>query len=149
MFDTNIFNRICDGEISLSLVDGVHQYLVTHIQRDELEATRNEKRRRELLEIFEAVNQVLIPTESAVLNISRYNLSKFSDGLEYGRILQSLEKEKPNHDGNKKDALIGETAIKNRITLVSDDRGLRESVKELGGVAISLCDFVKETNYKG
>ncbi len=45
----------------------------------------------------------------------------------------------------KKDALIGETAIKTGITLVSNDRALRETVKELGGVAICLSDFLKVT----
>jgi rRNA-processing protein FCF1 len=83
-----------------------------------------------------------------VWDISRWDLSKLSDGVMYEKILQPLEKEKPNHRGNKKDALIGETAIKNGITLVSNDRVLRETIKELGGVAISLCDFVKETNDK-
>jgi predicted nucleic acid-binding protein len=150
MFDTNIFSAIVDGEVSLSVVKGVHQYLVTHIQRDELEATRNEEKRKELLRIFEVIDQAVIPTESAIWDVSKWDLSNWSeeDGM-YERIFQRLERKKPHDRGNEKDALLGETAIKKDITLVSNDRALRETVKELGGVAICLCDFLKETQCKG
>ena len=91
----------------------------------------------------------LFPTESAIVGISRCDLSKCSEeyGL-YDRIFEQLEKEKPRHRGNIKDALIGETAIKTGITLVTDDIALRETVKELGGVAIHLRDFLKVTENK-
>jgi len=151
MFDTNIFNRILDDKdetVRTRIIESkdVHEYFITHIQPDELTATHDEKRRKGLLEVFKDVNQLPIPTESGVWDISRWDYFKWGDenGL-YDRILEQLEKEKPHHRGNKKDALIGETSIKNNITLVTDDRALRETVIKRGGVAICLSDFLKET----
>jgi rRNA-processing protein FCF1 len=148
MFDTNIFNHIIDGNLSLGAVKDI-EFFVTHIQRDELDATSNEERRKELLKVFKVVNQVLIPTESGVWGVSRWGLFKWGkkNGL-YDRILKQLEKEKPHDRGNKKDALIGETAVKMGITLVSDDGVLRETVRKLGGVSICLSDFLKQTEDK-
>jgi rRNA-processing protein FCF1 len=149
MFDTNIFNHILDGQVSLGACKNIYEYFVTHIQIDELNATRNKKRRKELCKVFKDINQLSIPTESSVWDVSRWGSSKWGeeDGL-YLRILNQLEKIKPHDRGNKRDALVGETAIKTGITLVSDDRALRETVKELGGIAICLSDFLKETEGK-
>ena len=142
MFDTNIFNAIIDGEVSLGAVNESHEYFVTHIQRDELDATSNKERRKELLKVFEVITPVSIPTESALWDTSDWDSSKWSKkGGLYDRILKQLEKEKPHDRGNIKDALIGLTAIKTGITLVTDDRALRETIKELDGVAICLSDF--------
>jgi predicted nucleic acid-binding protein len=149
MFDTNIFNSILDGKASLGTIKDGHTYFVTHIQRDELQATSGTERRKELLKTFEVINQMLIPTESAVWDVSRWGLAKWSeeDGM-YEKILEQLEKEKPHDRGNIKDALVGETAIRNCITLVTNDKSLRDAVEKLGGVAICLSDFLKETRGK-
>ncbi len=108
MFDTNIFNRILDEKdenVHNRIIEGkdIHECFVTHIQRDELNATPDEERRKGLLEVFKDVNQALIPTESALWGVSRWGLSKWGkkNGL-YDRILKQLEKEKPRDRGNQK-----------------------------------------------
>ena len=150
MFDTNIFNKIVEGTISLTAVRDISsrvKLFVTHIQRYELNATKNEERRKGLLKVFEVINQVQVPTESALWDVSNWDSSKW-DKQAIDTILELLEKEKPHNRGNKRDALIGLTAIKTGITLVSNDEALRDSVNELGGIAIDLLDFLKETESK-
>ena len=142
MFDTNIFNHILDGNITIREIEDI-KYFVTQIQLDELNATKDERRRNQLLMVFKNINQVRIPTESALWDVSDWDDSKW-DGM-VGRILEQLEEKKPHHPGNPADALIGVTVIKTGITLVSDDGALWGTVKKLGGEAVSLSDFLKET----
>ena len=55
MFDTNVFNRIVDEDIALeSLVGRVTAY-ATHIQRDEINNTKNVERRAVLAKSFDDV----------------------------------------------------------------------------------------------
>ncbi len=149
MFDTNIFNHIIEGKIILEQTENVHQYFITHIQQDELNATKNIEKKQELLNIFKIVEQILIPTESALWEISDWDSSKWNEkiGL-YNKVLMQLEKEKPHHRGNKKDALIGETAIKTSTILITDDNALRKTVTKLGGRAMSLNDFLQEIKHE-
>ena len=77
MFDTNIFNKILDNkknkypDLDLSNLKGL--YCITHIQKDELETTANEDRRRSLLEVFSLIRQDKMPTESAVWGVSKFD----------------------------------------------------------------------------
>ncbi len=48
----------------------------------------------------------------------------------------------------KKDALIGETAIKTGTILITDDNALRKTVTKLGGRAMSLNDFLQEIKHE-
>jgi rRNA-processing protein FCF1 len=50
--------------------------------------------------------------------------------------LQVLDRNNKNPLNQERDILIAETAIKNGVTLVSDDRNLRQVVSEFGGCAI-------------
>lgn len=135
MFDTNIFNRILDGKIkSDELISEGNDYYVTHIQRDELEDCPDEGRRSNLLEIFKDLEQKEIPTESAVFDVSRYGKAKYGNG----ELLEEIRKGNLRHT---EDALIGETAIKRDMVLVSEDGRLRAKVNSLGGTAVSIEEF--------
>jgi restriction endonuclease S subunit len=140
MFDTNIFNRILDNELDISAFDSNYDYFVTHVQRDEIEKCRNEERKQRLLEKFKLVPQNEIPTESFVLGTSKLGKAKLGDG----KLLEKIRKSNLKHTN---DALIGETAIKNNLILVTEDEDLRKKVNELGGEAISLLDF-QSGNYR-
>ena len=84
-----------------------------------------------------------VPTESFLLGTSRLGHAKLSDGSLYGQLLSLLNQKKPRElDNNRKDALIGETCIKNRYMLVSNDRALGESVEHLRGNAVCLNEFL-------
>jgi hypothetical protein len=142
LFDTNIFNAILDNKIFLISSKNCELY-ITHIQKDELEACSNEQRRKDLLKVFKIINPHEIPTESAIWDVSRWGSSKW--GIEenvYKGILNQLEKRKPRNRGNTKDALIGETAFRTGIILVSNDKALRDTIIQIGGMTMCLDDFL-------
>lgn len=142
MFDTNIFGKILQMNAPFDLLVGKHQYFITHIQKDELEALNNERLRNQLMNIFHFVPQTLVSTESAVFDISRFDMAKFGDDLVCTHILEELNKRKPTQrENNSKDALIAETAMKNGFLLVTDDKALREVVTKIGGLAIDFSSY--------
>jgi len=162
MFDTNIFDKILDEEISLDLIEkGTEKgfcYFLTHIQRDEIEAIEKPEkleRKKKLLGLLGEFKEEVstesfvlgtsrlgkakltkTATESAVWGVSRWGESKWTD--EKTTLIDHLRKGNLKHT---EDALIGETAIKNGFILVSHDDRLRNLVKELGGTALSIEDF--------
>ena len=139
MLDTNIFNRILDGEVSIDVFCKSSIY-ITHVQHDELKATNKDLRRKQLLEIFHLIEKKKISTESAIFDVSNFDEAKFSDGILYEQIKKELDavKKKPN---NIQDALIAETSIEKSLILVTTDRALQEIVCRLNGKAMSLSEF--------
>ena len=99
------------------------------------------------MEVFEFINQAKIKTESSLSDTSNWDDSKWHKHA-LDRILELLENKKPCDRGNKLNALIGLTIIETGITLITDDDPLLEGVNELGGKAITVEDFGKETESK-
>lgn len=145
MFDTNIFNRILDGQIDVKTLPNTEPFYVTHIQRNEIENTKNAERREALLRTFHGIDHSQVPTESAYWGISEWGAAKWSDddGVIEGMI-EKLNQKNKNKKNNGLDALIGETAIKNEYTLVTDDNDLREVVMEMGGTVIDFEEFLSK-----
>ena len=137
MFDTNIFNRILDGSIDPSSLNG-KDCIVTHVQFDEIQATKNEERRAQLEGIFTQITNAQLPIESFVLDVSRLDEAKLSDGVTYNQLLQRLNELNRSKPNNIQDALIAETALNNKITLVTEDRNLAQVVNEFGGEVCNL-----------
>ena len=77
-----------------------------------------------------------IPTESFVIGTSRIGSAKIGDGKIIPRLLKGNNK-------NMADAIIGETAIKNGFTLISNDAKFRKRMQENGGRAISVDDLLR------
>ena len=167
MFDTNIFNRFLDARIDPKSLKQNNNYYVTHIQLDELNNTKDEVRKSELLKIFKQIGNIKIPTESAVFDISKFDeaqfsdeepiaptssfvlgfsklgMAKLSDGDLYNTLLKELNNLKPEgKENNIKDALIAETAIKNNFILVTSDNALFNTVKKLGFSVLSVDEFL-------
>jgi predicted nucleic acid-binding protein len=168
MFDTNVFNRIVDEEISLkSLIDSVTVY-VTHIQRDEINNTKNPKRRAVLVKVFSDVVAVSKPTDNFVLGVSRldqarlggerevptasavYGVSKWGkakwsaeDNI-YTALKTELDKLNKNKPNNIQDALIAETSIKGKYILVTEDADLAEVTKKYGGKCLSVPELLNQ-----
>jgi len=137
IFDTNIFRKILDGLIDIKKIvsnKSNFEYLITHIQKDEIEQCKDVILKEKLLSIFKEVDSTQIPTESIVLEVSRLGMSKFSDGI----LLDKLRKSNLKHT---EDALIGETAIMNKLILVSEDEKFRKRVNKECGKAIKLNEF--------
>lgn len=161
MLDTNIFNKILDGNIGLNLRG---DFFATHVQMDEILATTNECRRNQLLEIFKNILQrnwptessvwdvskwdqckwgneeKIISTESFILDYSRMDMAKLSGDDLYIKIKNSLDQRNKKKSSNIQDALIAETAIKNNLILVTNDKDLKEVFKEYSE---NVMDFEK------
>ncbi len=134
MFDTTVFNDIIRWKIDIDKFPKNFNYFVTHIQFDQLNRTPDPNLRKKLLHIFKCMESEEIPTESVVLDVSRLGKAKLGDG----KLLEELRKGNLKHT---EDALIGETAIRNGLILVTDDKALRKKVNRLEGRVITLEQF--------
>lgn len=165
MLDTVAFNRIVENDIDVELLMvAANEYYVTHIQRDEI-LRCEEPKRSKLLKIFTVLTMLQIPTESAVLDVSRMDEAKVggdrmvptesavwgvscwgqcnwtSDDNLFQPIVMALDKIKKKKS-NLQDALIAETSIKNGFTLVTDDRGLHEVLPKYNAKVIYFDVFL-------
>jgi len=132
--DTNIFNRLVDGIITPDDLPSDGLFVATHVQIDEINNTNDKERRARLFLKFVEVGPKIVPTESFVLEVSRLDHGKLSDGVLFAKLKQDLDtmnKSKPN---NVQDVLIAEVAIVNGFTLLTADGDLCEVVKRHGGM---------------
>lgn len=143
MFDTNAFNRALDCGIDPQSLSRRGPLYITHVQKNELQATKNTQRQAALLAVFDAVEQEAVPTAAAVWGVSEWGGAEWGDaGGLYERMLTSLNTLNRSKENNARDVLIGLTVLKRGLVLVSDDRDLRSVVRELGGEAISFEEFL-------
>lgn len=149
MFDTNIFNRILSQKINMKLIRGKFTCFVTHIQRDEINNTKNQNLKDRLNRLFNDLTSNSLTTESAVFDVSRWDQAKWTgDESLYIKIknrLDSLNKKKKN---NVQDSLISETAIKNNLELITDDEDLLTVTKEFSGITKRLSEFIENMKSK-
>ncbi len=136
MLDTTEFNAVAKGYVDISAYAGKRLF-ATHVQLDELNNARPEEKRARLLAAFDEIAPEKLLTESGVWGIvSRWGEFKWSagDGV-FKRMLSRLEEldGEKRYPNQHRDILIAETAIKNGLTLVSDDRRLRKVTEEFGG----------------
>ena len=147
MFDTNIFDDIVNGKLEIADIARYKnlkkaEIYVTHIQIDENNKCSDVDKRARLNIFMVKIRPILIPTSSCAFDISRFDESKFGDDI----IFNKIKKGKINH---VEDALIGETAIKEGIILVTNDRRLKNIVIKLGGNALFLNEFIEILNVTG
>jgi hypothetical protein len=166
MFDTNVFNRILEGHLSLADARGAGVLYATHIQRDELARTPQQEKRALLLAIFAetthksvpttsfslgnsrldeaclAADQV-VPTSSAVWDVSNWDEASWGeeDGL-FDAMKEELDRANKRRANNIQDILIAETAIRINVTLVTDDVDLNAVAKKFGGTTMSVAEFL-------
>jgi predicted nucleic acid-binding protein len=147
MLDTTEFNAVAKGELPLSAIAG-RRLFVTHVQLDEINKTPCERMRAQLRAAFEDIAAENLPTESIVLGVSRLGQGKFpaadSDFAAMRKMLEALDKASAKRRLNQAcDILIAETAIRNKLTLVSGDPNLRKVTIEFGGHAIDRKKFMR------
>jgi predicted nucleic acid-binding protein len=149
MLDTNVFNDVADGKISLEAFDS-HRVFATHVQLDELSASKSE-RAAALLKEFERIGPTEVSTTSATWDASKWDQSGWTpeDGC-YQKIsarLHELDVQagKKHRDWKNpvRDALIADTAIRRGLVVVTGDENLRCVVEEFGGEAIDLDTMAK------
>ena len=148
ILDTNVFNRLADGKASFDAFRGL-SLAATHVQLDELSATKKPERAEELLRAFEKIDPKMDKTASAFPDVSNWDQSSFSDDGVAQNMLARLHQlnaaaGKTHRDPKNpiRDVLIAHTAININATLISDDPQLRQLVSEFGGLAISTSDLL-------
>ena len=149
ILDTNIFRRVLDGELDAGVIAERVSLFATHIELNELQNTRDEKLRQQLLDTFEAVGPERIPTASAVWSVSEWGSAEFtSDESHYLAILELLNNKNKGKENNAQDALIADTAISHGLVLVTEDRHLRDVLAEVGGSTADLDEFLSKIDYR-
>lgn len=139
IFDSNVYDEIANGNLNINLLEknnDKYEFYITHIQIDEINKCPNIEKRARLSLFKSKLAPIVIPTESFIPGTSRLGEARLGDG----NILEKLRK---GNLKNTNDALIGEVAIKNKITLVTNDKNLRQNVNFNKGNAIDLSEFKK------
>lgn len=129
MIDTCIFNFLLDGDYTINdLPTG--KYYITHVQRDELDATADEMRRNDLKIQLNVTNSTKVVTSVALSGLAQSGESSCGDTMQFNTILTALDKRKIKKN-NQKDAVIGATAIENNFILITGDSDFAEVMKDL------------------
>jgi rRNA-processing protein FCF1 len=134
--DTNIFNKLVDGVFRIEDLPSDGPYLATHVQIDELNNTKDTERRARLFLMFAEVRPQVVPTESFVWDVSRWDHGKWGDGILYEKLKQDLDALNKSKANNARDILIAEVAIVNEYTLLTADRDLATVAKKHGGKVV-------------
>jgi predicted nucleic acid-binding protein len=132
--DTNIVNWLVDGRIEKAALPGDGEFVATHVQIDEINKTSDEERRARLFLTLASSLSGLLPTETTVADVSRFDFSKLGDGVLYMAIRAKLDAMNGRRPSNIRDALIAEVAIVNKHTLLTADRDLARVTEENGGM---------------
>lgn len=127
--DTNVFNRIADGQLSHASFPSDAELVATHVQINEINKTADAERRGHLFLVFAKVRPEIVPTESGVWGSNRWGDSKWSDGLRFQSIKAALDSRRVKAN-NLQDAQILEVAVANSFGLITADRHLSEVAKE-------------------
>ena len=142
MFDSNIFDEFIDGPDHIEMIAECVDVFVTHVQFNELNDTPDPGKKAMLLQAFANVvpeesedsEGGSIPTESAVWSFSEWGNAKWGSADDLFEQLQRCVK--------AKDALIGETAIRHDLVLVTEDRSFRKAMFSLGGKSMSWQELL-------
>ena len=144
LLDTNALNNLLDYVDASALMPQMRGCIyVTHIQKDEIENTKDFARRASLLECLQEIGPDRWPTETFVLDRSRLGMARLGDNGPYAAILTDLDRRK-RKTNNPNDALIGETAELHGAVLVSDDGDFADVMKSRGVRVVGWREFVSE-----
>ena len=137
VFDSNVFDDIITGKIDINrLIQNGLEVYITHLQVDEINECPDSEKRAQLFNSMTELRPYKVPTESFCVGISRIGSAKINDG---SGLIQKLE---AGNSNNAHDALIGETAIKNSLTLITNDKKFKNRVVELGGMALTTEELL-------
>ncbi len=141
MLDTSLFNRLVENGMPPQLLP--KPTYVTHVQRGELENTKDPVKRAALLTVFTQARAQSVTSESAAWNVSKWNEAKWGkkDGL-LERMHQALCARNKNKRNNTQDILIAETALRNEYTLITDDQDIGFVMRQFGGKAASSEEYL-------
>jgi predicted nucleic acid-binding protein len=134
--DTCVFNRLADSMIERASLPSDGGFAITHIQMDEINKTKDEERRARLLLMQASLHCELLPTETLVMDVSRWDHAKPGDGKLFKSLKAELDELNGRKKNNVRDALIAEAAIANGYTLLTADADLRSAAEKHAGKVI-------------
>lgn len=143
MFDTNIFNEILDAKLNPDEFRDKGAFFVTNVQAEEIEKTKKSERRKALQSIFNKVSKKSLPTASFILDYTPLDEGKLSDGELFDSIKSDLDELNRRKDNNLQDALIAETALSNKLVLVTNDQDLIKVMGKHQGITMTSVEFFK------
>lgn len=138
VIDTNVFNWLVDGSITMDTLPSDREYVATHVQIDEINATKDVDRRAQLFLKFAEVRPRVVSTESSIWGVTRWGHGAWGSGEQYERILSALDAKNNSKKNNIQDSLIAEVALANGYTLITADKHLAEVVHHIGGDCILI-----------
>ena len=144
MLDTQVFDRVLDNDLPTDVLSNYNVY-ITHVQPDELERARGD-RKVKLLECLRRIEPTQLSTATSVWDDTPWDEGSWSDDVTYERMLarlKQLDNSNKKFENQSRDVRIAETALKHGLTLVSDDTNLRTVMTEFGGKAISTMELQK------
>jgi hypothetical protein len=112
----------------------------THLLKDQLAETRDESRRRQLLDAYSALPKQSVPTAAFVLDVSRLGAATLGDDATSG----ALGRLKTSGRGGMQDALIALTAAGSADVLVTEDGDL---AKRAVAEKVSIWSFADLRDY--
>ena len=130
--DTSLINKLVDGSVHADELPTDGSFVASHIQFDELNRTKDAKRKSELLQKFSETIDEVMPTESVVFGTSRFGGGKLGDGVSYEAIKRELDSLNGGKRNNSADALIAEIVMKNGYVLLTADFHLYQVAYKLG-----------------
>jgi hypothetical protein len=146
MLDTNVFNAVADGSLRRHSF-ARRRIFASHVQERELAQTGDTQRRGQLLSEFNWIRPDSVSV-TAVWDDSPWDGASWAaeDGMfeQISNRLVELDRRagKRNRGFNQsRDVRIAEAAIRNGLTLVTNDRNLKAVVQDLGGDAIDITQF--------
>src|SRR5262245_39946753 len=90
MLDTNVFNILADGQASIGAFRG-RRLVATHVQLDELRATKNPARAAALRSAFEKIDPTMESTASAFWDVSNWDQSTATEDGVVEKMLARLD----------------------------------------------------------
>ena len=129
VLDTVIYNRAVEHpqfgkNLRFACQLGYLKLVSTHVQRDQLLATPDAKKREALLAIFDATSPELAPTAAMIWNVSKWDQAEFPDEVRIEFFRKTLGETSEGHVGHASDALLAVTAFARADMFVTDDPGL-------------------------
>ena len=152
LIDSMIVDKILETRglierIQQAGAQGVLVIVETHVLREQLSDTPNEAKRRQLLEVYEALPKDLVPTSAFVLDVSPLVADVSPPGgaepADEATAASVDRLKTPSKDsGGIKDALLAATASGKADVLVTEDTGLLKRVP-VSPLRCEVWDFAR------
>jgi hypothetical protein len=134
MFDTMIYDEIQEHDLRGDLLwlktRGI-EYVITHVQVDEVSAISDRKleTRQKLILLIVSLRPKMIATKGVILGVSRFGYAQFAS-KEESSAADTIRKEDKNLNPSK-DALIGVTALSSVDIYVTNDKERRPIIERM------------------